>query len=113
MGLNKKTKTKASSAQVSRPAPKLARPIISVQNCNQNTHQQSFSAFIHDLVESQEVVEMELEEKTKEKKLRRIKRLAPKSSYRKRKKLMKVRSMQLMLVSDGAPHLLAMEVTNT
>jgi hypothetical protein len=103
VGLDKKqTHTKASSAQVIRPTPKLTRHMILVQNQSQNTHQQSFSAFIRDLAEPQEVVEMELEGKIKDKKLRRTRGLAPKSSFSKRKNMMKVRSFAAH-ISDGAP----------
>jgi hypothetical protein len=113
VGLDKKqTQTKASSAQVTRPTPKLTRHMILAQNQSQNTHQQSFSAFIRDLAEPQEVVEMELEGKIKDKKLRRTRGLAPKSSFSKRKYVMKVRSFAAH-ISDGAPNLLAMKVTST
>jgi len=112
VGLNKKeTQTKASSAQVTRPTPKLTRHMILAQNRSHNTHQQSFFAFIRDLAEPQ-VVEMELEGKIKDKKLRRTRGLAPKSSFSKRKNVMKVRSFAAH-ISDGAPNLLAMKVTST
>jgi len=55
---------------------------------------------------------MELEGKIKDKKLRRTKGLAPKSSFIKRKNVMKVRSF-VAHIFDGAPSLLAMKVTNT
>lgn len=113
VGLDKKqTHIKAFSAQVIRPTPKLTRQMILAQNQSQNTHQQSFSAFIRDLAEPQEVVEMELEGKIKDKKLRRPRGLAPKSSFSKRKNMKKVRSFAVH-ISDGAPNLLAMKVTKT
>jgi hypothetical protein len=113
VGLDKKqAQTKASSAQVIRPTPKLTRHMILAQNQSQNTHQQSFSAFIRDLAEPQEVVEIELAEKIKDKKLRRTRGLAPKSSFNKRKNVMKVRSVAAN-ISDGEPNLLAMKVTST
>jgi hypothetical protein len=55
---------------------------------------------------------MEFEGKIKDKKLRRTRRLAPKSSFSKRKNVMKVRSFTAH-ISDGAPKLLIMKVTNT
>jgi hypothetical protein len=112
VGLEKQAQTKASSAQVIRPTPKLTRHMILAQNQSQNTHQQSFSAFIRDLAEPQEVVEMELAGKIKDKKLRRTRGLAPKSSFNKRKNVMKVRSVATN-ISDGEPNLLAMKVTST
>jgi hypothetical protein len=113
VGLDKKqAQTKASSTQVIRPTPKLTRHMILAQNQSQNTQQQSFSAFIRDLAEPQEIVEMELEGKIKDTKLRRSRGLAPKSSFSKRKNVMKVRSFAAY-ISDGAPNLLAMKVTST
>jgi len=64
------------------------------------------------LAEPQEVVEMELAGKIKDKKLRRTRGLAPKSSFNKRKNVMKVRSVAAN-ISDGEPNLLAMKVTST
>ena len=55
LGLN------TSSAQVSRPSSKIARTL----NLDQNLLQNFFSAFIRDLAEPQEVVEMELKERKK------------------------------------------------
>jgi hypothetical protein len=113
VGLDKiQAQTKASSTQVIRPTPKLTRHMILAQNQSQNTQQQSFSAFIRDLAEPQEIVEMELEGKIKDTKLRRSRGLAPKSSLSKRKNVMKVRSFAAH-ISDGAPNLLAMKVTST
>ena len=113
VGLDKKqTQTKASSVQVTRPTPKLTRPMILAQSRSQNTHQQSFSAFIRDLAEPQEVVEMELEGKMKDKKLRRARRVAPKSSFNKKKNVLKVKSFAAH-IPNGAPNLFAMKVTST
>jgi len=80
MGLN------TSSAQVLRPSSKIVRTL----NLDQNQFQNSYSDFIRDLAKPQEVVEMELKER-KRKKLRQIRRIGPKYTYIKVKKVKKDR----------------------
>jgi hypothetical protein len=75
--------------------------------------QNFFSAFIRDLAEPQEVVEMELKER-KKKNLRRIRRLGPKSSYRKGKKVMKEKpALAHDDISEVVPELIATFVTDS
>jgi len=75
-----------SSTQVLRSSSKTARTL----NLDQNQLQNSYSDFIRDLVEPQEVVDMELKER-KRKKLRQIRRIGPKYTCIKRKKVKKTR----------------------
>jgi hypothetical protein len=75
-----------SSAQVLRSSSKTARTL----NLDQNQLQNSYSDFIRDLAEPQEVVDMELKER-KRKKLRQIRRIGPKYTCIKRKKVKKTR----------------------
>jgi hypothetical protein len=75
-----------SSAQVLRSSSKTARTL----NLDQNQLQNSYSDFIRDLAEPQEVVDMELKER-KRKKLRQIRRIGTKYTGIKRKKVKKNR----------------------
>ena len=78
---------------VLRSSSKTARTL----NLDQNQLQNSYSDFIRDLAEPQEVVDMELKER-KRKKLRQIRRIGPKYTCIKRKK---VRKTRLALANRG------------
>ncbi|KAH8518039.1 hypothetical protein H0E87_000005, partial [Populus deltoides] len=89
-----------SSTQVLRSSSKTARTL----NLDQNQLQNSYSDFIRDLAEPQEVVDMELKER-KRKKLRQIRRIGPKYTCIKRKKVKKTRlALANRGLADVAPN---------